>query len=154
MPSHHKRYQEQHVEWTPERVFSSAMEIGPATAEAIRAIMNSKHHPEQGFRACIGVIRFAKTWGKERLESACESAIGLNACSYKYIKLILENGGDQRAPAPQLTLAISHDNVRGSEYYSQSSEVNENVDTSNHGELATLEAERDGSGVGVADANA
>jgi transposase len=155
MPSHHMRYQEQHVEWTPERIHSWSMAIGPATAAATEAIMKRKQHPEQGFRTCLGVIRLARTWGNDRLESACERALGLNACSYKYIKLILENGGDQRTPKPQLTLAIAHHHVRGPEYYnSQRHEDNENADTSNHGKLATFEAERDDSGFGVADGNA
>jgi len=135
MPSHHRQYQEKFLDWTPTRVISWAAKIGPATAQAVEAIMETKRHPEQNFRACIGVIRLARTWSNDRLEGACRRAVELNACSYKNIKLILENGGDRRASArQQLTLAIEHDNVRGPEYYSiqTNNEVNENATASNN----------------------
>lgn len=133
MPSHHRQYQEKFLEWTPERVVVWASKIGPATAQAVEAIMQSKRHPEQNFRSCIGVIRLAKTWTNERLEAACYRALEVNACSYKYIKLILENCGDRQPSARlQLTLATKHDNVRGPGYYSETNnEVLENVITSN-----------------------
>lgn len=156
MPSHHKRYQEQHVEWTPDRVTGWAMQIGPSVADATAAIMQSKQHPEQGFRACLGVLRLAKTWGNERVEAACQRALGLNACSYKYIKLILESGGDQcPAATKQLTLSIAHDNVRGSDYYSQfDNEENSHAITSNDRQPAASETVWNDSSSGVADANA
>jgi transposase len=133
MPSHHRQYQEKFLEWTPERVISWASKIGPATAQAVGAMLGAKRHPEQNFRACIGVIRLAKTWSNERLEAACCRALEVNACSYKNIKLILKNGGDRQPSARvQLTLATKHDNVRGPEYYQTNNEVNENVIASNN----------------------
>lgn len=156
MPSHHRYYQEEHVEWTPERIISWAAKIGPSAAQAVQAIMETKQHPEQGFRACLGVIRMAKTWGDERLEAACQKAIDLNACSYTYIKLILEAGGDRRSAVPSPLSAVpEHDNLRGSEYYSQSTTKEiQNVITSNNREPALPETNRNDSGTGVANANA
>jgi transposase len=95
MPSHHKRYQEHNVEWTPERVHSWAAQISPAVADATDAIMLSKAHPEQGFRASLGVIRLARTWGNSRLDAACRRALELNACSYKYIFLFLDGNFEE-----------------------------------------------------------
>ncbi|MGH9761475.1 MAG: Mu transposase domain-containing protein, partial [Blastocatellia bacterium] len=130
MPSHHMKYQDVYVEWTPERVISWAAQIGQRTAEATERIMRSKPHPELGFRSCLGVIRLARAWGNARVEAACQRAVELNACSYKYIKLILESGGDARSTARQLTLSIAHDNVRGSQYYKeQSLEENDHANT-------------------------
>jgi transposase len=156
MPSHHKLYQEQHVEWTPIRITSWAMQIGPAVADATSAIMSSKSHPEQGFRACLGVIRLARTWGNDRVDIACQRALSLNACSYKYIKLILESGGDLRPTAStQLTLSIAHDNVRGSQYYSQSTnEENSHANTPDNRQSALTETNRHDSCFGITDANA
>jgi hypothetical protein len=34
----------------------------------------AREHPEQAVRACLGVLRLAGTYGKERLELACERA--------------------------------------------------------------------------------
>jgi transposase len=155
MPSHHRHYQEEFLEWTPERVIRWAGTIGPATAEAAGIIMQSKQHPEQGFRSCLGVIRMARPWGNERLEAACRRAVALNACSYKYIKLILEGGlaGSNETTKP-LALAPTHDNVRGAEYYSQSQlEEIAYVITSNDRKSAVSEALGNDPGIGVADAN-
>jgi transposase len=154
MPSHHKQYQELYVEWTPARITGWAAQIGPSVVAATTAIMQSKAHPEQGFRSCLGVIRLARTWGNDRVEAACQRALGLNACSYKYIKLILESGGDKHPATKQLTLSIAHDNVRGSNYYSQSTEGNEHANTSNDGQLAVSETNWNDSRIGIADANA
>jgi transposase len=156
MPSHHQQYRDKFLEWTPERLISWAAKIGPATAQAVQTILNRKQHPEQGFRACLGVIRMARTWGNERVEAACHRATELNACSYKYVKLILERGGEYR-PSEQtrLTIADAHDNVRGSEYYSQSpTEDNSNVITSNDRQPAVSEAVGNDSSAGIANANA
>ncbi len=121
MPSHHRHYQEEHLEWTPEKLLQWAATIGPSTAEAAQAIMQSKQHTEQGFRACLGVIRMARTWGSTRVESACKRAVALNACSYKYIKLITEHGVNNSPSVlqPPTVAPAVHDNVRGSEYYGQ-----------------------------------
>jgi len=157
MPSHHRHYQEESLEWTPERIINWASKIGSATAKAVEEIMQAKQHPEQGFRACLGVIRMARTWGNERVEIACQRALSLNACSYKYIKLILENGGDHSRPAAskQLSLLTAHNNVRGSQYYSQfQTEDKYNVITSNDRQSSSPEALRNDSSVRVADANA
>ena len=40
-----------------------AAEIGPATIALVAAIMKAKPHPEQGFRACLGIIRLARSHG-------------------------------------------------------------------------------------------
>lgn len=155
MPSHHMKYQELHVEWTPERILKWASKVGQGTEQATQVIMNSRQHPEQGFRACLGVIRLARVWGNERVNAACQQAVNLNACSYKNIKLILENGGDQRQQQTPLSrLSIEHDNVRGSAYYNSSTEEIANANTSNLRQLTLIEIARDGSGSGITDANA
>src|SRR5574340_515725 len=40
------------VEWTPERLTSWASKTGPKTVALLEAIMASKAHPQQGFKAC------------------------------------------------------------------------------------------------------
>src|SRR5271170_6207678 len=68
MPSAHRRY----ASWTPARMQSFAAEVGPSTTALVENIMRTKPHPEQGFRACLGILRLAKTYGTERLEAACQ----------------------------------------------------------------------------------
>jgi len=155
MPNHHRYYQENFVEWTPEKLLISASDIGVSVAQVVQCILNKNHHADQKFRACLGILRLARTWGNERLNSACHRALALNACSFKHIKLILENGGDRRPLVPPpLQIAQSHENVRGAEYYNQDNEDNQNVNTSNDRESAPHEAIGNDPSTGISTANA
>jgi transposase len=81
-------------------------------------ILRERSHPEQGFRACIGTLRLAKTYGRERLEAACARALNIGARSYSSINSILKNNLDRRRPAvPADGPAIAHDNIRGPTYF-------------------------------------
>ena len=65
MPSSHRRY----ADWTPESLRRRAGEIGPKTSALVEVILRSRTHPEQGFRSSIGILRFAKTHGPDRLSA-------------------------------------------------------------------------------------
>jgi len=115
MPKAHQSY----AEWTPERLIRWTRTIGNATADVAQQIMDSRLHPQQGFRACLGMMRLGKQYGDKRLEAACNRAIVTGCVSYKSIKSILKNGLD-RQPLPEtqsIQLPITHDNIRGSNYY-------------------------------------
>ncbi len=114
MPSHHRH----HAEWTPERLTRWASDIGPSVAAAIEAILRSRRHPEQGFRAALGILRLKDSYGIERLQAACERAVRMNATSYRSIAAILKSGLDRSAAQQiELTLPGQHDNLRGAEYF-------------------------------------
>jgi transposase len=114
MPSSHRRY----ADWTPERITRQAGEIGPQTAALVATILRERAHPEQGFRACIGILRHAKSFGAARLEAACERALDIGARSYSSVTSILKNNLDRRRPAPATDgPAITHANIRGPRYF-------------------------------------
>jgi transposase len=114
MPSSHRRY----ADWTPERLERQAGEIGRNAAALVEIILRERAHPEQGFRACLGILRLAKTFGRERLEAACERALEIGARSYSSVNSILNNNLDRRRPAtPADGPAIVHDNIRGPTYF-------------------------------------
>lgn len=114
MPPNHRF----RADWTPERIRRQAARIGPNTEAFVDVVMRERRHPEQGFRTCLGVIRLAKTFGRDRLEAACERALIINARSYTSLHSILKNGLD-RAPRHRATdePAISHPNIRGADYF-------------------------------------
>ena len=115
MPSAHRRY----AEWTPARLRREAARIGPATIALIEAIMKAKPHPEQGFRACLGILRLARSYGSARIEAACRRGNDIGATTYGSIKSILQHGLD-RAYAhdkPPEGPPIHHRNIRGTGYY-------------------------------------
>jgi DNA replication protein DnaC len=68
-PAHMPAAHRAHAEWTPSRLIAWAGTTGPATADLVTAILAAKPHPEQGYRACLGLMRLSKTYGAERMES-------------------------------------------------------------------------------------
>jgi transposase len=85
----------------------------------VETILTSRPHPQQGFRACLGLMRLGKRYGDERLEAACQRAITLGACAYKSIESMLKHDLD-RQPLPAKPAAVSpvtHNNIRGPQYY-------------------------------------
>jgi len=122
MPSSHKHY----AEWTPERLVRWAEEAGGQTAALIETILLSHHHPQQGFRSCLGIMGLGKTYGPGRLEAACTRALALKTTSYKSIKSILKTGLDSQPlvdpSEKQMELPIDHGNIRGPGYYNENGE--------------------------------
>jgi hypothetical protein len=51
------------AQWAPARMMREARKIGPATIALVEAIMKAKPHPEQGFRACRGILGLAHSHG-------------------------------------------------------------------------------------------
>ena len=115
MPSSHRRY----AEWTPARIAREAERVGPATAALCTAIMRAKPHPEQGFRACLGILRLARSYGDERLEAACRRGLDIGATTYGSIASILKSGLDRayRQEGAAEPSPIHHANIRGGGYY-------------------------------------
>lgn len=114
MPKSHQR----HLDWTPSRIVSWAEKIGPETARAARTILESRPHPEQGFRSCLGILRLSKEFGPARLEAACARAAQLRAYSYRSIQSMLKKGLDRAAVIPVIaTPMIEHANIRGADYF-------------------------------------
>jgi transposase len=116
MPKSHQA----HLEWTPSRLIHWAeTAVGEATAQVVRTILESKPHPEMGYRACLGIMSLGKTYTHPRLEAASQRAVQLQVCSYQSLKSILKRGLDR-----QTTLALEsdrsgpkHENVRGAHYF-------------------------------------
>ena len=114
MPSSHQRY----ADWTPESLKRRAGEIGPRTSALVEIILRERTHPEQGFRACVGIIRLAKSHGPERLEAACGRALDIGARSFTSVKSILQTNLDRQRPASATDEpAIVHANIRGPSYF-------------------------------------
>lgn len=116
MPKAHQEV----AEWTPERILNWASTVGEHTSKLIDAMIERKSHPQQAFRAAVGIIRLGKRYGNSRVEAACRRAYLTNAISYSSVDSILKHKLDE-LPLPQdakqASLPLMHDNVRGSGYY-------------------------------------
>jgi transposase len=115
MPAAHRA----HLEWSPGRLLRWAQTVGPQTAALVEGILTGRPHPEQGYRACLGILRLGKRYGAERLEAACGRALALRSFSYRSVDSILKTGLD-RQPLPAAAPPVArppHDNLRGPTYY-------------------------------------
>ena len=115
MPSAHRA----HAEWTPSRLIRWAEKVGPATGKLVSRILESRPHPEQGYRACLGIMQQGRRYGNSRLEAASNRALALGSCRYRTVSNILAAGQDRLPlePPPETNPTPAHANIRGADYY-------------------------------------
>lgn len=113
MPRAHRHY----AEWSPERFCRWGADIGPGTEGLMLAILSRRPHPEQGFRACLGVLRLYKTLASSRAESVSAYALATGALNSKSVASIIAHNLDLAAHVPDGASVDSHANVRGARYF-------------------------------------
>jgi hypothetical protein len=81
-------------------------------------MLETRQHPEHGYRACLALLSLAKRYGKPRLELACLIALELGTTKSGHVREILVNGRDLVVAAtPADWVSPAHDSVRGPAYY-------------------------------------
>lgn len=116
MPASHRA----HLKWSPGKLVDWGAGIGPDVGSVVKRILEARPHPEQGYRACLGLMRLSRRYGQQRMSSACTRALACGAISYSSIKSILAEGldrlplPDQADPAPP---PPEHCNLRGAGYW-------------------------------------
>ncbi len=119
MPSAHRK----HLKWTPGRLLNWGQNIGAGTRAVVQWQLENRPHPEQGYRACLGLLNLSKTYGVERLEAACRRALAIGSPTRKRIIAILKAKLDQHpdlfpaADTATATASRTHGNVRGADYF-------------------------------------
>ena len=118
-PTHRPKAHQRHVEWTPSRVIAWGTSLGPTIGHLVQQLLESFPHPEQGYRACLGLFSLGKRYGPARLEAACARALHAGTPRYRSVKSILVAGLDRlpTAEPTTLTLPTAHEHVRGPGYY-------------------------------------
>ena len=114
MPPEHQKY----VQWNGDRFIHWAEKIGPSTETAVKAILNSYRVEQQGYKACMGLLKLADKFTPERLENACKRSLEFTPQpSYKNIQTILATGQDKIQPEPEPSSSSQYGFTRGAEYY-------------------------------------
>ncbi len=114
MPPAHQHYHE----WSSQRLTRWAQSIGPHTAQLVQMLVDSRKHPQQAYRSCLGLLRLGSRYGEERLEAACRRALPAGICSYKGVKNILEAKLDQiEIEEPVAVVPQAHENIRSQTHY-------------------------------------
>ena len=113
MPAEHRYV----TEWSPSFFMEKAKVIDPVVEYYISQVLAKKQHPEQAYKACMGILSFAKRVGNIRLTKACKRAHEIGYYNYKIIEDILKNNLDKYDEDVQPSHMPSHDNIRGGNYY-------------------------------------
>lgn len=118
VPEHLPAAHRAHLEWSPGRLIRWGEQHGLACAELIRRILESRPHPEQGYRSCLGLLRLERQYGAERLEAACARALLLGSATYRSVQTILKCGTERLGlPDRSEWSAPEHAHLRGPKYY-------------------------------------
>jgi transposase len=115
MPEEHQKY----AQWNAHRFISWAASVGRNTEVVIKAILATHKVEQQGYRSCNNMLRLTEKYPVERIEAACQKALGYTPSpSYKNVQTILKSGNDQPAQKPEKKEPSSqHGFVRGATYY-------------------------------------
>lgn len=118
-PAHMPRSHRHHADGV-DTVLTWAASIGPITLALVERIVASNPVREMGYRSARGLQRVGEKHAPERVEAACEQALGFGARSYKPVERILRLRRERVAledAATTTSSAIAHENVRGPGYY-------------------------------------
>ncbi len=115
MPASHRA----HLEWTPQKLIDWGLRIGVSTAAVVTWQLEHRPHPEQGYRACLGMQRLAREYTPPRLEAACTRALAIRSPNLKSVTNILKSGLDRQQNLPTTTPGALpvHENIRGPDYF-------------------------------------
>lgn len=107
------------TEWSADKFITDAKKIHQDVALYIEHVIQSKTHPEQAYKSCMGILNFARKVGNDRLTKACRRAEHFGQYGYPYIVNILNRKLDllieeQESSSPEVP---PHNNIRGSNYY-------------------------------------
>ena len=76
---------------------------------------------QQGYKACLALLKLADKHSAERLEAACKRALGFTARpSLKSVQTILNSGQDRLRPEPEEPVQNTsslYGFTRGADYY-------------------------------------
>ena len=115
MPPNHQQY----LQWNGDRFIKWAAKTGTSTKAVVTAILTACKVEQQGYKACMGILKLADKYTPERLENACKKALTFTPRpSYKNIQVILSSGQDKTEES-----SVAEDSsdaygfTRGADYY-------------------------------------
>lgn len=100
MPEAHR----QHHQWTPARLKQWANSVGSNTGNWIGYQLDSKEHPEQAYRICLGLLSLSREYPSLRLNAACRIANREGLVRLKQINSILSKRSFQTVLDIQLQI--------------------------------------------------
>ncbi len=115
MPDQHRKY----LNYNANDFTFWAQEIGMNTARTVACFLKASTAPEQGYKACASLTKFAERYGAKRLEDACEQVLTYATTpNIRLISSLLKNKHVTPIP-PREKPKESHAITRGAAYYSK-----------------------------------
>lgn len=120
MPPNHKQY----AQWNGERFRGWAAKIGANAAVVVESILTANKVEQQGYRACMALLKLSDQYTPQRLEVACTKALRYTPHpSYKAVQAILKSGQDKLVDETVSNATASRFGfTRGADYYGRGRE--------------------------------
>jgi transposase len=115
MPNAHKQY----AHWDGDRFRKWATKIGKNTATVVERILSGHKVEQQGYKACMALLKLSDQYTADRLEAACAAALSyMPRPGYKAVQTILRSGMDKaRVETSDTHTPSAHSFTRGADYY-------------------------------------
>jgi hypothetical protein len=117
-----KEHEYQYEKWNPRRVLNWANSIGAHTTALMQSIMDSRSHQARGYKSCMAILSFSKTYGAAALEMASAVAHELRIHKVASIESMLKTKSyllHNPQTSTNNTFLNNHENIRGGAYYAQ-----------------------------------
>jgi epoxyqueuosine reductase QueG len=117
MPQSHQYHNEK---WNPRRILHWANSIGVHTTALMENIMSERSHPTRGYRSCMAILSFSKSYGKDELELVSEVSNEFKIRKVSSIESMLKTKSYLTYYQQQNvnnSFLNEHENIRGSDYY-------------------------------------
>ncbi len=119
MPASHQYHNEK---WNPRRILHWANSIGIHTTALMENIMKERSHPVRGYKSCMAILSFSKSYGKDALEMVSEISNELKIHKVRSIESMLKTKSyltHYQQQSANTSFLNEHENIRGSDYYTQ-----------------------------------
>ena len=117
MPLDHQQY----LQWNAQRFLDWSEKVGPNTHRTVKAILSSHKVEQQGYKACMALLKLTDKFGVASVEAACTKALTYTPNpSFKSVKTILSTGQEKSNPdtLPKPKAETSeYGFTRGANYY-------------------------------------
>ncbi len=117
MPPDHQKY----LEWNGDRFLQWAGSVGPNTQAVVRQYLTAYKIEQQGYKACMALLKLQDKYSAQRLEDACCRALSFTPRpGVKVVQSILRSGQDKllsedKEESPKAASQYSF--TRGADYY-------------------------------------
>lgn len=104
--------------WNPHRLVSWAEKKGGSVKKFIQLMLDQREHPQQAFKACLGVLNLGNKYDDQAMQAVCKKAIEINSISHRFIANSLKNKTYKIEEPDPIDMKLPfHENIRGKENY-------------------------------------